>query len=166
MRIILVLWAVPLCLFWSWYTLSFFDISFGTVFFSRELHDLVFRVYGNTLGVPADEIPAMVAWACAVDTALIGSIAAWRWRAGWFPQSWAYAKGVFAKRGSAASGLSDGNGASAVETSPDVPRSSGIPGLALPMAANDNSIQKRSVAAPAARVTATTATAGPAHPAE
>ncbi len=161
MRIILVLWAVPLCLFWSWYTLSFYDISFGTVFFSRELHDLVFRVYGNTLGVPAGEVPAMVAWACAVDTALIGSIAAWRWRAGWFPQSWAYAKGMFAKRGSAASRhLPDGKEASAGVSS------TSIPGQALPIAANDNSIQKRSIAAPAASMAATAATAGPAHPAE
>jgi hypothetical protein len=86
MRIILTLWAVPLCLFWSWYALSFYDISFGTIFFSRGLHDLVFEVYGNALGVPPGEVPVMAAWACTIDTALIGAIAAFRWRAGWYPQ--------------------------------------------------------------------------------
>ncbi|MEC9344568.1 MAG: DUF6105 family protein [Pseudomonadota bacterium] len=87
MRIILLLWAVPLGLFWSWYALSANDISFGTVFLSRELHDLVFDIYGHSLGVPATDIPAMIAWACFVDTALIGAIAAWRWRAAWWPQA-------------------------------------------------------------------------------
>ena len=95
MRIILLLWAVPLCLFWGWYTLSFYDISFGTVFFSRGLHDLVFKLYGQTLGVPASEVPAMVAWACALDTTLIGGLAAWRWRKGWYPQAAAYLSGLF-----------------------------------------------------------------------
>lgn len=87
MRIILILWSAPLVLFWGWYGLSANDISFGTVFFSRQLHDAVFEIYSRTLGVPASEIPSMLAWACFVDTLLIVSIAAWRWREHWTPQA-------------------------------------------------------------------------------
>ena len=62
MRAILLLWAIPLTFFWTWYGLSANDISFGTIFFSRALHDAVFEIYGRTLGVPASAIPAMLAW--------------------------------------------------------------------------------------------------------
>ena len=87
MRVILFLWAVPLVLVWGWYGLSAYDISFGTIFLSRELHDAVFGLYGQTLGVPPAEIPSMLAWACAFDTMLLGLIAAWRWRSSWAPQA-------------------------------------------------------------------------------
>ncbi len=85
MRILLVLWAVPLVFFWSWYALSANDISFGTIFLSRQLHDVVFDLYGRTLGVPADAVPSMMAWACAFDSCLILAMAAFRWRANWLP---------------------------------------------------------------------------------
>jgi hypothetical protein len=87
MRIILTLWFLPLALFWSWYGLSAYDISFGTVFFSRELHDLIFQIYGQTLGMPPEQVPAAIAGACAFDTAIVFGIAAWRWRASWVPQA-------------------------------------------------------------------------------
>lgn len=87
MRAILLLWAIPLTFFWTWYGLSANDISFGTIFFSRALHDAVFEIYGRTLGVPASAIPAMLAWGCALDTAIILSIAAFRWRASWVPHA-------------------------------------------------------------------------------
>ncbi|MCB1463543.1 MAG: hypothetical protein KDJ90_14210 [Nitratireductor sp.] len=99
MRVILLLWVIPLSLFWGWFALSFYDISFGTVFFSRELHDLVFNIYGNALGVPSTDVPSMVAWACIVDTGVIGSIAAFRWRSAWLPQSRAWLAGQFAGYG-------------------------------------------------------------------
>ncbi len=87
MRILLILWAVPLVLFWTWFGLSAYDISFGTLFFSRRLHDVVFTIYGNTLGVPPQDVPAMVAWACLFDSGIIAMIAAFRWRARWLPQA-------------------------------------------------------------------------------
>ena len=90
MRIILALWAAPMFLFWSWYALSANDISFGTAFFSRDIHDLVFNIYGRVLGVPGTEVPAMIASACAFDTAIVFAIAAFRWRNDWYPQTRAW----------------------------------------------------------------------------
>lgn len=87
MRIILTLWFVPLVLFWGWYALSANDMHFGYAMLSRQVHDLVFAVYAKTLGVDADVIPGMIAGACAVDTAIIMAIAAFRWRASWLPQA-------------------------------------------------------------------------------
>ncbi len=87
MRIILLLWALPLVFFWGWYGLSANDISFGTVFFSRQLHDAIFDIYGRTLGLPREVLPGMLAWACIVDSAIILAIAAFRWRARWLPQA-------------------------------------------------------------------------------
>lgn len=87
MRIILLLWALPLAFFWGWYGLSANDISFGTIFFSRQLHDAVFDIYGRTLGIPGTELPAMFAWACILDTSILCAIAAFRWRARWVPQA-------------------------------------------------------------------------------
>ena len=87
MRYILILWAVPLALFWGWYALSVNDLNFGSIYLSRQLHDAVFAVYGQTLGVAPETIPPMLAWACIVDTGIIGAIAAFRWRAAWWPQT-------------------------------------------------------------------------------
>ena len=86
MRYILLLWFAPLAFFWGWYGLSAYDINMGMVFFSRDLHDAVFAIYGNTLGVAPEKIPPMVAGASIVDSAILGAIAAFRWRASWYPQ--------------------------------------------------------------------------------
>jgi hypothetical protein len=80
MRYILLFWAAPLGFFWGWYFLSLNDFSMGTHFFSRKLHDLVFTIYGNILGVEPDLIPALVAKACVFDTLLIAAILALRKR--------------------------------------------------------------------------------------
>lgn len=92
MRILLALWFVPLALFWGWYALSVHDLSFGFVMLSREVHDLVFRLYGEILGIAPAKIPGLAAWACLVDSAVVLSIAAFRWRAKWLPQTIAAAK--------------------------------------------------------------------------
>ncbi|MEM7464413.1 MAG: DUF6105 family protein, partial [Pseudomonadota bacterium] len=94
MRYILILWFAPLALFWGWYGLSAYDINMGMVFFSRNLHDAVFAIYGDTLGVAPETIPPMIAGASIVDSAIIGAIAAFRWRANWYPQtkSWVVEK--------------------------------------------------------------------------
>jgi Family of unknown function (DUF6105) len=80
MRYILILWAAPVALFWSWYFLSLNDISFGYIILSRQLHDLVFKLYGQILGVDPAAIPAFVARACAFDGVLLSALYAFRRR--------------------------------------------------------------------------------------
>lgn len=87
MRILLTLWFLPLVLFWGWYGLSANDISFGINFFSREVHDLVFLIYGNATGIHPAEIPGILAGACIFDSLIVVGIAAFRWRNGWVPQA-------------------------------------------------------------------------------
>lgn len=87
MRWILLFFALPLGSFWGWYFLSLNDINFGTVYFSRALHDLVFQLYGEMLGVDPDLIPGLIAKACLFDMSLVGAIWAFRRRAdirAWF----------------------------------------------------------------------------------
>lgn len=86
MRTLLLLWFAPLAFFWGWYGLSANGIDFGTHMLSREVHDLVFKIYGNVLGVPASEVPALAAGACIFDSAIVGVVAAFRWRKKWFPK--------------------------------------------------------------------------------
>lgn len=80
MKYILALWAAPLVLFWGWFFLSLNDINFGSVFLSRQLHDLVFQLYGEMLGVDPKAIPMMVAEACLFDSVLLAAIWAFRRR--------------------------------------------------------------------------------------
>ena len=60
MRIILVLWFVPILLFGGWYALSFYDLNFGFFFLERGFHDLIFQIYGNMLGMPGEDVPALI----------------------------------------------------------------------------------------------------------
>lgn len=85
MRYLLILWVVPMVLFWGWYGFSAYDINFGTIFLSRDLHDLVFEIYGRTLGVGPEAIPPLIASATVIDSAIIGAIVAFRWRSRWWP---------------------------------------------------------------------------------
>jgi hypothetical protein len=80
MKYVLAAWAAPLVLFWGWFFLSLNDINFGSIFLTRQLHDVVFQIYGEMLGVPPQTIPAMIADACIVDTAVIVAIWALRRR--------------------------------------------------------------------------------------
>lgn len=82
MRYILIFWALPMGLFWGWYFLSYNDINFGLLFFSRRIHDLVFQIYGNILGLDPESLPPLVARACVVDTAIIFAIFGFRRRRG------------------------------------------------------------------------------------
>ena len=86
MRIILVLWFVPILLFGGWYALSFYDLNFGFFFLERGFHDLIFQIYGNMLGMPGEDVPALIAGAFFVDSLLILGIAAVRWHKAWLPQ--------------------------------------------------------------------------------
>ena len=80
MRWILIFWGVPMGIFWGWYYLSYNDINFGMLFFSRLLHDFAFEFYGDLLGIDPKVIPGMIVRATLLDTALIFSIYGFRKR--------------------------------------------------------------------------------------
>ncbi len=80
MKYIFWLWLVPMTLFWGWFGLSFYDINFGLLFFSRDIHDMVFGIYANILGVSYETIVSGFVKACIFDTFLIGGIVAFRKR--------------------------------------------------------------------------------------
>ena len=80
MRTLLLLWITPLVLFWVWYFLSLNDMNFGYVMLSRQLHDMVFQLYGEILGIDPAIIPGMVARACVFDSFLVAGIIAFRRR--------------------------------------------------------------------------------------
>ena len=80
MKYVVAIWAAPLVLFWSWYFLSLNDINFGTIYLTRQLHDLVFQLYGEVLGVDPGSIPSMIAEACLFDTLVVVAIWALRSR--------------------------------------------------------------------------------------
>jgi hypothetical protein len=80
MKYVLLAWATPLVLFWGWYFLSLNDINFGSIYLSRALHDLVFKLYGQMLGIDPASIPGMVAEACVFDTGLLMALWAYRRR--------------------------------------------------------------------------------------
>ena len=72
MRWFLGMWFVPLGIFWGWYFASKADL--GAVFFTRQVHDQTFALYGHMLGIDPAIIPVMVAKACVFDTLVIGAI--------------------------------------------------------------------------------------------
>ncbi len=71
MKVFLVLWIIPIILLGGWYGLSYYDMNFGYRILSRELHDLVFTIYGNLLGIEPDTIPPLVVKAVIFDTFLV-----------------------------------------------------------------------------------------------
>ncbi len=85
MRIFLALWIIPIVLLGIWYGLSANDLNFGMLIFSRQMHDLVFQIYANMLGVSPQELPSMVVKALVFDSFLIGLIIAFRKRATLIP---------------------------------------------------------------------------------
>ncbi|BCG94804.1 DUF6105 family protein [Mesorhizobium sp. 131-2-1] len=91
MRTLFALWAAPLLLFWGWFFLSLNDMNFGYVMLSRPLHDLVFQLYGEMLGIDPALIPGMVAKACVFDGFLLMALWAFRRRrniAAWVSNRW------------------------------------------------------------------------------
>ena len=65
----------------TWYGLSANDINFGTFLFSRQMHDLTFQIYAQTLGVEVSELPGLLFNALIFDSLLIAAIVAYRKRA-------------------------------------------------------------------------------------
>jgi hypothetical protein len=87
MRWVFAAWVLPMGIFWGWYFLSLNDMNFGYVMLTRDVHDLLFQLYGQALGVEPATIPPLVAKACILDTALILGIWAFKRRqaiAAWF----------------------------------------------------------------------------------
>ena len=87
MRWVFAAWALPMGIFWGWYFLSLNDMNFGYVMLTRQVHDLLFELYGQMLGVEPATIPPLVAKACILDTGIILAIWAFRRRkeiAAWF----------------------------------------------------------------------------------
>ena len=80
MRYLIALWVSPLVLFWGWYFLSLNDINFGYVILSRRLHDLLFQLYGEMLGIDPTTIPGLLARACVFDSFLVAGLIAFRKR--------------------------------------------------------------------------------------
>ena len=78
MRSFLYFYATVIGLFWGWYALSSADV--GYVFFTRELHDLVFQIYGNVLGLDPATIPGLIGKATVIDTAIVLCVAAFFYR--------------------------------------------------------------------------------------
>jgi hypothetical protein len=78
MRYVLGAWALPLLIFWGWFGLSYYDINFGYVMLTRDVHDLLFRLYGNILGMDPAVLPWLVAKACILDTGIL--LAIWGFR--------------------------------------------------------------------------------------
>jgi hypothetical protein len=80
MRYILIFWALPLVVFWGWFGLSYYDMNFGYVMLTRKLHDLVFQIYGEILGLDPAAIPWLLAKTFVFDTFLVLGIWAFRRR--------------------------------------------------------------------------------------
>jgi hypothetical protein len=80
MRYLLIFWALPMGFIWGWYFMSLNDVNLGSIYLSRQFHDVVFQIYGQVLGVDAALIPAMLAKACIFDSFLILAIFAFRRR--------------------------------------------------------------------------------------
>ena len=79
-------WGFPVLFLFAWYGLSYYDMSFGIFMLSREAHDLVFKIYGDILGIPPETIPPLVARAILVDSIIVFAIfifrrrlAFWNW---------------------------------------------------------------------------------------
>lgn len=73
-------WGFPVLFLFAWYGLSYNDMSFGIFMLSREAHDLVFKIYGDILGIPPETIPPLVARAIIVDSLIVLAIYVFRRR--------------------------------------------------------------------------------------
>jgi hypothetical protein len=80
MRYVFAAWALPVMFIWSWFFLSYYDMHFGYIMLTREMHDLVFEIYGEMLGIDPKLLPGMLAKACILDTLIIVAIWAFRRR--------------------------------------------------------------------------------------
>ena len=80
MRWLLGLWFTPIAILVAWLSLASRDLSFGLFFLTRDFYDLVFGVYAQTLGMPAEQLPPLVIRALIVDSAVVIGLYALRRR--------------------------------------------------------------------------------------
>lgn len=80
MRYFLLFWVLPVGGLAAWLYMAENDLSFGMFFFSRDMFDLVFGIYGEILGVDPATLPPLIYKALVVDTLIVGSIFAFRRR--------------------------------------------------------------------------------------
>jgi hypothetical protein len=80
MKWILIFWAAPLIFLVGWYTLSYYDINFGFLILSRRMHDMVFQIYGNLLGIKPEKVPPLVLEAIIFDTSIVFALLIFRSR--------------------------------------------------------------------------------------
>lgn len=80
MRYVIAVWAIPLLIFWGWFGLSYYDMNFGYVMLTRQVHDLLFELYGEMLGIDPATIPWLLVKACVFDTLFLIAIMAFRAR--------------------------------------------------------------------------------------
>lgn len=78
MRAFLFFWVAPLGFFWSWYFMARADV--GGVFYSREVFDQTFAIYGAILGMTPEEIGWLIAEAILIDSLILLAIIAFRRR--------------------------------------------------------------------------------------
>ncbi|MEM1378813.1 MAG: DUF6105 family protein, partial [Pseudomonadota bacterium] len=64
MRYIFWFWFFPMAVVWGWVGLSYYDISFGLSFLSRDTHNFVFGLYAYLLGIDKSWIYWLLIRAC------------------------------------------------------------------------------------------------------
>ncbi|RLQ87722.1 DUF6105 family protein [Notoacmeibacter ruber] len=79
-RVCIIFWVVPLTLYTLWFILSANDINFGSIYLSRQMHDIVMQTYANLLGIDPAIIPALLIRAVVWDLAVVLAILAYRRR--------------------------------------------------------------------------------------
>ena len=85
MRVILILWFIPVFVFWGWYALSVNDLNMGMFFLTRQFHDHLFGIYASILHLPREDVPVAIAGVFAFDSILVLGLAALRWYKKWMP---------------------------------------------------------------------------------
>ena len=80
MRYFLLFWLLPVGGLVAWLYMAENDLSFGIHFFSRDMYDMVFGVYGQILGVDPETLPPLIYNALVFDTCIVAAIFAFRRR--------------------------------------------------------------------------------------
>lgn len=80
MKWFLFFWLAPIAFLGSWYGLSYYDMNFGYFILTRQAHDLVLQLYGETLGIDPQSVAPLVAKAIATDSLFVIGIILFRRR--------------------------------------------------------------------------------------
>lgn len=80
MKWFLFFWLAPIVFLGSWYGLSYYNINFGYFILTRQAHDLVLQIYGNTLGIDPQSVAPLVAKAIGTDSLFVIGIILYRRR--------------------------------------------------------------------------------------